>query len=504
MKSVLLSRRDLDFLLFEWLRVHELTNRKRFAEHSRETFDAVLDLCEQLAARYFATHNKTSDANEPTFDGEKVTIIPEVKEAWDAFAQADLLAMSMDQRLGGAQLPAAVAQAGFAWFSAANVSTTGFKAQRARFSDMLYQTLSNGTAGSANAGGTDPNQIGLGVQLAGTDNIMGQGALTATGNPLDLAIEGQGYFAVKDGSGATHYTRDGAFAFDAQGNLVNPSTGDIVLDKAGSPINITVSNYTTISIGQDGQITGVKPDGTVDTSLPKIGLTIFPNQQGLTRVGDNLWDASSASGAAATDAPQVGSRGNLRSGVLESSNTDLAQEFSNMIVAQRGFEANTKVITAADEILQALGIRRTQLEYIACPSCGYLAYFNPKPVAAVIPVDAAGQVILLRRGFDPGRGLWTFPGGFTELGESVQDAARRETEEELGIAIELGPLVGVYSRATERVVLIVYRALAIGEPQTTPEAVEVGRFDPAALPWGELAFWSTELALRDAFAADVA
>ena len=126
MKSVLLSRRDLDFLLFEWLRVDELTKRERFAEHSRETFDGVLDLCEQLAGRYFAQHNKTSDANEPTFDGEKVTIIPEVKEAWDAFVQADLIPMSMDQQLGGAQLPVTVAQAGFAWFSAANVSTTGY------------------------------------------------------------------------------------------------------------------------------------------------------------------------------------------------------------------------------------------------------------------------------------------------------------------------------------------------------------------------------------------
>src|SRR5215218_3989134 len=126
MKSVLLSRRDLDFLLFEWLQIDELTKRERFAEHSRETFDAVLDLCEQLAERYFAPHNKTSDANEPTFDGEKVTVIPEVKDAWDAFAEADLLPMSLDRRLGGAQLPVTVAQAGFAWFSAANVGTTGY------------------------------------------------------------------------------------------------------------------------------------------------------------------------------------------------------------------------------------------------------------------------------------------------------------------------------------------------------------------------------------------
>ena len=122
----MLSRRDLDFLLYEWLRVDELTKRERFAEHSRETFDGVLDLCEQLATRYFAPHNKKSDANEPSFDGEKVTVIPEVKEALDAFAEADLIGMGMDQAIGGAQLPMTVAAAGFAWFSAANISTAGY------------------------------------------------------------------------------------------------------------------------------------------------------------------------------------------------------------------------------------------------------------------------------------------------------------------------------------------------------------------------------------------
>ncbi|OBF58440.1 acyl-CoA dehydrogenase [Mycolicibacterium monacense] len=126
MKSTLLSRRDLDFLLFEWLRVDELTQRPRFADHSHDTFTGVLDLCEQLAERYFAPHNKKSDAHEPTFDGEKVTVIPEVKEAWEAFAAADLLAMGMDAELGGAQLPATVAQAAFAWISAANLATSGY------------------------------------------------------------------------------------------------------------------------------------------------------------------------------------------------------------------------------------------------------------------------------------------------------------------------------------------------------------------------------------------
>ena len=121
-----MSRRDLDFLLFEWLGVDELTKRTRFAEHSRETFSDVLDLFEELATRYFVPHNKKSDQNEPSFDGTTVTVIPEVKQALDAVAAAELLSMGMDHALGGAQLPATVAQAGFSWLSAANISTSGY------------------------------------------------------------------------------------------------------------------------------------------------------------------------------------------------------------------------------------------------------------------------------------------------------------------------------------------------------------------------------------------
>ncbi|MEI7913740.1 MAG: acyl-CoA dehydrogenase [Mycobacteriaceae bacterium] len=126
MVSVLLSRRDVDFLLFEWLGVEDLTKRKRFSEHSRETFDGLLDLCQELATRYFAPHNKKNDAQEPVFDGERVIVNPEVKEAIDAYAKADLLAMAMDHSLGGAQLPMAVAGAGMAWFHAANVGTAAY------------------------------------------------------------------------------------------------------------------------------------------------------------------------------------------------------------------------------------------------------------------------------------------------------------------------------------------------------------------------------------------
>lgn len=129
-------------------------------------------------------------------------------------------------------------------------------------------------------------------------------------------------------------------------------------------------------------------------------------------------------------------------------------------------------------------------------------YENPKPVACAIVVDAAGRIVLLRRGFDPGRGRWTFPGGYVDLGESVEDAARREVDEELRIAVDLGELLGVYSRADDPIVLIVYAARALGEPQTTEEAVEVRAFTPDEVPWDALAFWSTEVALRDFIARD--
>lgn len=134
---------------------------------------------------------------------------------------------------------------------------------------------------------------------------------------------------------------------------------------------------------------------------------------------------------------------------------------------------------------------------LRCGACGYHAFYNPKPVAAAIPRDPEGGIVLLRRGFEPGAGLWTFPGGFVDLGESVEDAARREVREEIAIDVRLGGLVGVYSRPDERVVLVVFSAVALGEPQTTEEAPEVRTFAPAELPWDELAFWSTEAALRD-------
>jgi ADP-ribose pyrophosphatase YjhB (NUDIX family) len=134
---------------------------------------------------------------------------------------------------------------------------------------------------------------------------------------------------------------------------------------------------------------------------------------------------------------------------------------------------------------------------LACPHCGYAAFFNPAPVASVIPLAADGRIWLARRGIQPGRGLWSMPGGYVDLGETVEEAAHRELREELDVEIELDRLVGVYSKPEDRVILIVFAARALTTPSTSEEALEVRAFAPDEIPWDELAFWNDESALRD-------
>ncbi|HWK27207.1 MAG TPA: NUDIX domain-containing protein [Solirubrobacter sp.] len=134
---------------------------------------------------------------------------------------------------------------------------------------------------------------------------------------------------------------------------------------------------------------------------------------------------------------------------------------------------------------------------IRCDACGYAAFYNPKPVAAAIPVTPDGAIILMRRGFEPRRGHWSLPGGFVDLGETVEAAAIREVREELDLRIELTRLIGVYSREQDRTVVVVYAASARGTPSLTEEALEVRAFAPNEIPWQDLAFWSEEHALRD-------
>jgi ADP-ribose pyrophosphatase YjhB (NUDIX family) len=132
-----------------------------------------------------------------------------------------------------------------------------------------------------------------------------------------------------------------------------------------------------------------------------------------------------------------------------------------------------------------------------CPSCGYAAFYNPKPVGCAIAREADGRVWLARRGLDPGRGRWSMPGGFVDLGETVQGAIARELEEELSVEADVGALVGVYSRTDSSVLIIVYEATLRGTPRPTAEATEVRAFAPAEIPWDELAFSTDAAALRD-------
>jgi ADP-ribose pyrophosphatase YjhB (NUDIX family) len=139
---------------------------------------------------------------------------------------------------------------------------------------------------------------------------------------------------------------------------------------------------------------------------------------------------------------------------------------------------------------------------INCASCGYGAYFNPKPVAAAIPETADGRIWLMRRGFEPRRGHWSLPGGFVDLGETVEHAAVREVREELDLEIEVTDLVGVYSRPEDRTVVVVYAAQARGTPSLSEEALEVRAFAPDEIPWQDLAFWSEASALRTRLGRD--
>jgi ADP-ribose pyrophosphatase YjhB (NUDIX family) len=132
-----------------------------------------------------------------------------------------------------------------------------------------------------------------------------------------------------------------------------------------------------------------------------------------------------------------------------------------------------------------------------CDSCGYAAFFNPKPVGCALAREADGRVWLARRGFEPGRGRWSMPGGFVDLGETVEAAVARELEEELAVRAEIGALVGVYSRADSGVLVVVFQASLEGAPRATTEATEVRAFAPNEIPWDELAFATDAAALRD-------
>ncbi|MDP4108441.1 MAG: flagellar hook-basal body complex protein, partial [Bacillota bacterium] len=227
--------------------------------------------------------------------------------------------------------------------------------------DMFYQTLS-GSSGSGTAGGSNPAQVGYGASVASVDVKNSQSGMAPTGQSSDLYINGEGYFAVKDGDSYL-YTRVGSMSFDDKGYLVDGNkrfvcgangTGDI----PAAPVQIKIDDgdlgkLHDITFNADGSITGVGTDGTVK-AIGKIAIANIPNPQGLTQVGGSYYRAVSNTGAVTYAAPGNNGAGGLVSSALETSNVDLSSEFAQMIVTQRGFQANSKIITVSDEMLETL------------------------------------------------------------------------------------------------------------------------------------------------------
>lgn len=239
----------------------------------------------------------------------------------------------------------------------ANVNTIGFKAGRVMFKDILSQTMAGVTAPVDGKGGINSKQVGLGVTIGAIDTVHTQGSAMTTNVVTDLRIDGEGFFAVKtsEDQEVPYLTRAGNFTLDAERKLVN-SDGMLVLDTAGTPIQLG-EDVTAFSISQNGEIISVLADGTSQPTGVSIGVVKVTNPGGLDKIGGNLYRSTPNAildGALeispANDAT-VGT-GAIISGQLEMSNVDLTNEFSEMIVAQRGFQANSRIITTSDEILQ--------------------------------------------------------------------------------------------------------------------------------------------------------
>ncbi|MFZ3576612.1 flagellar basal body rod protein FlgG [Virgibacillus sp. DJP39] len=234
----------------------------------------------------------------------------------------------------------------------ANVNTVGFKKGRVTFQDMMSQTTSGAQGPTATRGGVNAAQVGLGSQLGSIDNIHTQGFRQTTNNPLDLALEGDGMFAL-EASGETMYTRAGNFYLDSEGSVVN-ADGYYLLQQDGTSHIEIPDDAQSFSIQTNGTVNYIDATGATQTA-GQIGVANFSNPAGLQKAGSNLFLNSENAGlAAALRVPESAGTASIISGSLEMSNVDLAEEFTEMITAQRGFQANTRIITTSDEILQEL------------------------------------------------------------------------------------------------------------------------------------------------------
>jgi flagellar basal-body rod protein FlgG len=230
----------------------------------------------------------------------------------------------------------------------ANVNTNGFKKGRAEFQDLLYQTIK--APGSSTGQGTEsPNgiQVGLGTRHVSTRRDASQGSLTNTNNIYDLAIEGEGFFQVTQPSGEVAYTRAGNFTTDNQGRLVTPDGYPLEPQVVLPPdtVSMTVAANGIVSVLQAGQLQA--------TELGQIQLARFTNAGGLRALGRNLLQQTNASGQAVVGNPGDNGLGALSQGFIETSNVNVVEEMVSLIVGQRSYEANSKVISASDEMLRS-------------------------------------------------------------------------------------------------------------------------------------------------------
>ena len=237
----------------------------------------------------------------------------------------------------------------------ANLNTTGFKRSRAEFTDLIYQTERVMGVSSRGRDATVPEgaQVGLGVRTAAVRTLQIQGALTNTGNSLDLAINGRGWFQVTTPSGDTVYTRDGAFNTNATGQLVTADGYTV------TPPVLIPQTATSVTVSQTGLVTATIPGQTAPQQLGQLTIANFINEAGLQALGNNLFQQTAASGQPQVGVPGDTAFGVLQQGYLEASNVDPVSEITNLIGAQRAYEMNSKVIQAADQMSGTISTMRS-------------------------------------------------------------------------------------------------------------------------------------------------
>jgi flagellar basal-body rod protein FlgG len=229
----------------------------------------------------------------------------------------------------------------------ANVNTTGFKSSRAVFEDLLYQN--NGQAGAQSSEGTQLNSglmTGTGVRVVATEKLFTQGNLVQTGNSLDMAIEGRGFFQILMPDGSLGYSRDGTFQINSQGEIVT-SKGFALQPGITVP-----QDAQSVTIGSDGTVSVTQPGSATPTQIGTVQLADFVNPAGLQPIGQNLFLETGSSGTPQTGTAGQNGLGTLSQGMLETSNVNTVEELVNMIETQRAYEMNSKAISTAGQMLQ--------------------------------------------------------------------------------------------------------------------------------------------------------